>query len=315
LITGVAGFIGSHIAKECLERGYNVRGIDNLTNGRIENIEEFLHHKKFEFIKGDICDYSICLKVTTGIDYVMHEAAWGSIPKSIEEPLQYTKNNILGMHNMLQASFVNKIKTFVYASSASVYGDDKNKIKKVGQEGDLLSPYALSKKTDEDLAKLYYFVYGLNTVGLRYFNVFGPKQDSHSVYAAVIPKFVKAILEQNSITIYGNGIQSRDFTYVSNVVDANIKACFSRKMAWGKVFNVACGRSTSIKELYNHISAILNKKTKIKYEESRRGDIKNSLADIERTEEVLGYKPRVMLKEGLEKTVSWYKEKLCKDEL
>ena len=176
LVTGVAGFIGSNIAEKCLELGFKVRGVDNFSNGTKQNIAELLKNNNFEFIEGDICDYGVCERCTSGIDFVYHEAAWGSVPKSIAYPLEYTKNNIMGMHNMLQASYVNGVKTFVYASSASVYGDDEHKMKEVGLEGNLLSPYALSKKADEDLAKLYHSLYGLNTVGLRYFNVFGKRQ-------------------------------------------------------------------------------------------------------------------------------------------
>ena len=192
LITGVAGFIGSNLAEKCLELGIRVRGIDNFSNGKIENIKEFLTNNNFEFYEGDICDYKLCEKICKDVKYVFHEAAWGAVPKSINKPLDYTLNKILGMHNMLHASYVNNVKTFVYASSASVYGDNADEIKKVGFEGNVLSPYALSKKTDEELGKLYYKLYGLNTVGLRYFNVFGKKQNPYSEYSAVIPKFIKS---------------------------------------------------------------------------------------------------------------------------
>ena len=310
VITGVAGFIGSNIAEKCLKLGARVRGIDNFSNGRKENIKDLIENDKFEFVEGDICNYNICNEICTKADYVIHQAAWGSVPKSIKQPLDYTTNNILGTHNMLQASYVNKIKTFVYASSASVYGDNTDEIKKVGTEGNVLSPYALSKKTDEELGKLYYSLYGLNTVGLRYFNVFGRKQNPYSEYSAVIPKFVKAVLEGKDIIIHGTGEQSRDFTYIDNVVEANLRACLVSEEGYGKVFNVACGQSTSINELYKRIFYLLNKETNVTYSIERKGDIKNSLADIEDTKRILRYKPKYSLMQGLEKTIEWYVENL-----
>ena len=192
------------------------------------------------------------------------------------------------------------------ASSASVYGDNEDKIKKVGNEGNVLSPYAWSKKADEELGKLYYKLYGLNTTGLRYFNVFGRRQNPHSEYSAVIPKFIKALLEKKEIIINGTGEQSRDFTYIDNVIDANIKACTSIDISNGKVYNVACGESTSIKQLYELLCNILNRHTNVIYGAERKGDIKNSLADINETKAELGYNPRFKIKEGLEKTVDWY---------
>ncbi len=310
LVTGVAGFIGSNIADKCLRLGIHVRGIDNFSNGRKENIEDLMCNRNFEFIEGDICDYSLCNKICKNVDYVFHEAAWGSVPKSVKQPLDYTTNNILGMHNMLQASYANKVKVFIYASSASVYGDNTDKIKKVGFEGNLLSPYALSKKTDEELGKLYYNLYGFNTIGLRYFNVFGRKQNPYSEYSAVIPKFIKAILNGEEIVINGTGKQSRDFTYIDNVIEANLKACFAPEIAYGRAFNVAFGQSTSVNELYELLSTILQKETTVVYKSERKGDIKNSLADISETKSILKYNPKYSLKDGLIKTVEWYYENL-----
>lgn len=306
LITGVAGFIGSNLAEKCLKLGFKVRGVDNFISGTKENIIDLLEDKRFEFIEGDICDYSICNRICNSIDIVFHEAAWGSVPKSINQPLDYTKNNILGMHNMLHAAYVNGIKSFVYASSSSVYGDNEDKIKIIGNEGKVLSPYALSKKVDEELANLYYRLYGLNTVGLRYFNVFGKKQNPYSEYSAVIPKFIKAILEGKEIVINGTGEQSRDFTYIENVIEANLKACTIEQNQYGKVFNVGFGQSITINELYKTISNILKKETKVIYGQERKGDIKNSLANIEETKRILKYNPKINLKEGLENTIEWY---------
>lgn len=310
LITGVAGFIGSNLAEECLKLGFKVKGIDNFSNGREENIKELLQSERFELIKGDICNYDLCNKVCDSVDYVFHEAAWGSVPKSIKQPLDYTKNNILGTHNMLHASYENHVKAFIYASSASVYGDNDDRVKKIGKEGNLLSPYAFSKKANEDLAKLYYNLYGLNTIGLRYFNVFGRRQNPYSEYSAVIPKFIKAILNGDEITINGNGEQSRDFTYIDNVIEANLKACITNGNAAGQVFNVALGQNTSINELYKLLSVFLGKETKVNHGPERKGDIKNSLADIEKTKNVLNYNPKYSIKDGLEKTVKWYIENL-----
>ena len=309
LITGVAGFIGSNIAEKCLELGFNVRGVDNFANGSRENIEAFLKNDKFEFIEGDICDYKTCDICTKNIDYVYHEAAWNSIPKSVAYPLEYSKNNILGMHNMLHASYVNGVKRFIYASSASVYGDDDHKVKQVDIEGRVLSPYALSKRAGEELAKLYYSLYGLKTIGLRYFNVFGKRQNPNLEYAAVIPKFIKAILNNNVVTIFGDGEQSRDFTYVENVIHANINASFAKEDAWGKVFNVACGNTTSVNQLYQYISQILNKETTVEHLPERKGEMRNSLADISKTKSILNYEPKVSIYEGLEKTILWFKER------
>lgn len=310
LITGVAGFIGSNLAEKCLELGLKVRGIDNFSNGRMENIEDFLEDNNFEFYEGDICDYTLCEKVCKNVKFVFHEAAWGSVPKSIKKPVDYTLNNILGMHNMLHAAYTNNVKTFVYASSASVYGDNDDEIKKVGREGNTLSPYALSKRADEEIAKLYYRLYNFRTIGLRYFNVFGKKQNPYSEYSAVIPKFIKAILENQEVIINGSGNQSRDFTYIENVIEANLKACISSEKANGKVFNIACGKSTSINEIYGMLTDILEKKTQVKHEEERKGDIKNSLADIEEAKKILQYRPIYNVKEGLEKTTEWYVKNL-----
>ena len=286
LITGVAGFIGSNLAEACLKLGFNVRGIDNFYNGRTENIEELLKDENFEFFEGDICNYELCEDICKNIDFVFHEAAWGSVPKSVIQPLDYTKNNILGTNNMLHSAYINKVKGFIYASSSSVYGDNNDKKKKVGNEGNTLSPYALSKKVNEETALLYYNLYGLKTVGLRYFNVFGRKQNPYSEYSAVIPNFIKAILEEKEIKINGDGNQTRDFTYIDNVIEANLKACIWIENAAGQVFNVAFGESTSVNKLYDLISNLLKKKTKVKYEPETNGDIKDSLADISKTKSV-----------------------------
>lgn len=312
LVTGVAGFIGSNIAEALLDMGAIVVGIDNFSNGSMENIMDFLKNPNFQFIEGDICDYEFCSKVCNKIDYVLHQAAWGSVPKSIVDPISYNLNNISGFQNIIHAALTNNVKRFIYASSASVYGDNDDDVKTVGQEGRVLSPYALSKKVDEEIAAMYFQIYGMETIGLRYFNVFGQKQKYNSQYAAVIPKFAKALMRHQPITIYGDGTQRRDFTYVNNVVSANLKACVADSKACGKVFNVACGNSISVIELYQMMSKILKVDTDIIYKEKRKGDIDNSLADISQTELFLNYKPVYSFSEGLAKTIEWYNKEFSK---
>lgn len=306
LITGVAGFIGSHIADKFVNEGYVVRGIDNFSNGSINNIKHLLNFKNFEFIEGDITNFEFCLKITKNIDFVFHEAALGSVPRSIIEPLEYTTNNVLGMHNMLEASVKNNVIRFIYASSSSVYGNNENLLKQIGSESEVLSPYALSKKIDEELALLYYKLYELKTIGLRYFNVFGERQKANYVYEAVIPKFINSIIKDDEITIFGDGLQKRNFTYVKNVVEANMSAVISDDVSFGSVYNVGCGEATNINELSNKLFGIAGKKVKMRYSNTRKGDVKNSMADISKTITDLHYTPKYLLDEGLRNTVSWY---------
>lgn len=250
LVTGGAGFIGSNLCEMILKLGYKVICLDNLSNGKIENIQPFFDNERFKFIKGDICDLDTCFDACKGIDYVLHQAAWGSVPRSIEMPLFYEKVNIMGTLNMLEAARINNVKAFVYASSSSVYGDSEELPKIEGREGQPLSPYALTKSVDEKYAKLYSKIYGLKTIGLRYFNVFGRRQDPNGSYAAVIPKFIKSFSEGNRIIIYGDGMQSRDFTYIDNVLEANLKACLSPLSTSGKVYNIAYGDRITLLDLH-----------------------------------------------------------------
>ena len=224
LVTGAAGFIGSNLCEAILDMGYRVRALDDLSTGKQKNIDLFLGNPKYEFIKGDIKDINTCMTACNGVDYVLNQAAWGSVPRSIEMPLFYSLNNIQGTLNMLEAARQNGVKKFVYASSSSVYGDEPNLPKKEGIEGNLLSPYAVTKRCDEEWAKQYTLHYGLDTYGLRYFNVFGRRQDPDGAYAAVIPKFLKLLLNGQKCRINGDGKQSRDFTYIENVIEANLKA-------------------------------------------------------------------------------------------
>ena len=306
LVTGCAGFVGSNLVEAILKLGYKVRGIDNFSTGKRENIEIYLKNKRFEFIEGDICDLEICKNVCEGVSYVLNQAAFGSVPRSMKFPTLYAKNNILGTVNIMEAAKEKKVKRVVYASSSAVYGDSTILPKKEGQEGNKLSPYALTKWVDEEFAKLYNDIYSLETIGLRYFNVFGRKQDPHSTYAAVIPIFVKKILNNESPTINGKGEQSRDFTYIDNVIEANLKACLASKEACGKAYNIAYGEETTLNELYDKLSELLNSNIKPQYGPERAGDIKHSLANIENTKKYLGYNPKYSINEGLKLAIKWY---------
>ena len=238
LVSGGAGFIGSNLCEAILKMGYRVRCLDDLSTGKQANVDLFTGNPDYEFIKGDIKDFDTCLKACECADYVLHQAAWGSVPRSIEMPQFYCQNNNLGTLNMMEAARRRQVKKFVYASSSSVYGDEAHLPKQEGVEGNLLSPYALTKRCCEEWAKQYTMHYGLDTYGLRYFNVFGRRQDPHGAYAAVIPKFIKQLLNDERPTINGDGKQSRDFTYIENVIEANLKACKASHSAAGKAFNI-----------------------------------------------------------------------------
>ena len=310
LVTGGAGFIGSNLVEALLKKGYVVRVLDNLSQGKQENIDIFSKNKKYMCIHGDIRDFETCLTVTEDVDYVLHQAAWGSVPRSIEQPLLYEEINIRGTLNMMEASSRNKVKKFVYASSSSVYGDEPALPKVEGKEGDVLSPYGLTKKTNEEYGKLYHKLYGLDTYGLRYFNVFGRRQDFNGAYAAVIPKFIKLLLRNESPTIYGDGQQSRDFTYIENVIEANLKACKASSDVAGEVFNIAYGRRESLENVYASLSRALKKDIKPVYAKERVGDIRHSHADINKAKEMLGYSPDWTFDRGIETAIEWYKENI-----
>lgn len=305
LITGGAGFIGSNLCEALLKRGHFVRCLDDLSTGKEENIQPFLENPNFEFIKGDIRDLDTCMNACKNIDYVSHQAAWGSVPRSIEMPLVYEEINIKGTLNMLEAARQNNVKKFVYASSSSVYGDEPTLPKREGREGNLLSPYALTKRTNEEYAKLYTKLYGLETIGFRYFNVFGRRQDPDGAYAAVIPKFVKNLLENEAPTINGDGTQSRDFTYIENVIEANLKGMQAPREAAGEAFNIAYGGQVNLNELYQKLSELLNKKIEPVYGPERGGDIKHSNADIGKARKLLRYAPDYSFEQGIELTIEW----------
>lgn len=310
LVTGGAGFIGSNLCEAVLNLGYKVRCLDDLSTGKKENVDLFLDYPNYEFIKGDIKDLDTCLKACQGVTYVMNEAAWGSVPRSIEMPLFYCANNIQGTLNMLEAARQNGVKKFVYASSSSVYGDEPNLPKKEGREGNLLSPYALTKRCDEEWAKQYTKHYGLDTYGLRYFNVFGRRQDPDGAYAAVIPKFIKQLLNGERPVINGDGRQSRDFTYIENVIEANLKACLAPSEYAGEAFNIAYGGREYLIDVYYGLTRALNVKVEPVFGPERPGDIRHSNADISRAKAELGYEPEWSFDKGIQAAIDWYKENL-----
>ena len=265
LVTGGAGFIGSNLCEVILSMGYKVKCLDNLSTGKQENVDMFIENSDYTFIKGDITDFDTCVSACEGVSYVLNQAAWGSVPRSIEMPLSYEEVNIRGTLNMMEAARQQGVKKFVYASSSSVYGDHPVLPKVEGQEGNLLSPYALTKRVCEEYGKLYTKLYNLDTYGLRYFNVFGKRQDPNGAYAAVIPKFLKLLLNDTAPTINGDGKQSRDFTYIENVVEANLKACKASHEVAGQVFNIAYGGREYLIDLYYEMCDILGKQIEHDY--------------------------------------------------
>jgi UDP-N-acetylglucosamine/UDP-N-acetylgalactosamine 4-epimerase len=310
LVTGAAGFIGSNLVEAILTLGYQVRGLDNFSTGKKENVEELIHHPNYEFMEGDILDLHTCMNACEGVDFVLHQAAWGSVPRSIEMPLLYEEINIKGTLQMMEAARQNGVKKFVYASSSSVYGDEPNLPKKEGREGNVLSPYALTKRVDEEYGKLYTQLYGLDTYGMRYFNVFGRRQDPNGAYAAVIPKFIKCLLNDEKPTINGDGKQSRDFTYIENVIEANLKACKASHEAAGQAYNIAVGGRETLNDIYIQMMNLLGKDIQPIYGPERKGDIKHSNADISKAKEMLGYEPEWSFEQGLLAAIDWYKENL-----
>lgn len=310
LVTGGAGFIGSNLCEAILDLGCKVRCLDDLSTGRQENVDMFLQNPDYEFIKGDIKDFDTCMKACKGADYVLNQAAWGSVPRSIEMPVFYCKNNIEGTLNMMEASRQNGVKKFVYASSSSVYGDEPNLPKTEGREGNLLSPYALTKMCDEEWGKLYKKLYGLDTYGMRYFNVFGRRQDPDGAYAAVIPKFLKQLLNGEIPTINGDGRQSRDFTYIDNVIEANLKACLAPSDVAGEAFNIAYGGREYLIDIYYGLTKALGVDAQPNFAPERKGDIKHSNADISKAKKLLGYDPDYSFQDGIKLAIEWYKENL-----
>ena len=304
LVTGGAGFIGSHVVEELVRRGERVRVLDNFSTGTIENIASV--EDKIEIIKGDIRDFKVVKKAVRGVDYVIHQAAMRSVPKSVDDPIGSNENNITGTLNLLIASKEEKVKKVVYASSSSVYGDCKRFPQKETFTPSPISPYAVSKLAAEYYCIMFSKTFDLPTVALRYFNVFGPRQPVESIYSAVIPKFIELALSKKPLEIHWDGRQSRDFTYVSNVVDANILAALSNNSN-GKIYNVGCGRSISLLKIVALLEKFLGYRLKKVFMPKRKGDVRKTYADISLIKRELNYEPKVNFEEGLLKTLEWFK--------
>ncbi len=311
LITGGAGFIGSNLVQYLLKYGAGkVRILDDLSTGFHHNIVPFLTYKNFEFIPGDIRDIGTCQAACRDIDFVSHQAALGSVPRSVNDPITTNSVNINGFLNMLVAARDNKIKRFVYAASSSTYGDSQELPKVEERIGKPLSPYAVTKLVNEIYADVFARTYQIPSIGLRYFNVFGPGQSPKGAYAAVIPLFIEAILNGKPPAINGDGEQTRDFTFVENAVQANIKAIFASEEAVNQVYNIAVGESTSLNKLFSLLQANANAAINPIYRENRAGDIRNSLADISKANKALRYSPTIKIEEGLKITLEWFKNQV-----
>lgn len=306
LITGGAGFIGSNIADRLLEQGHSVRVIDNFLTGKRENLSKALNSQRFELIEGDIRNLDTVRRACEGIDFVLHEAAIPSVPRSIDDPIATNEVNINGTLNVLKASYENKVRRVVYAASSSAYGDTAVLPKKEDIIPSPLSPYAVSKLTGEYYCRVFTSVYGLETVSLRYFNIFGPRQDPNSTYAAVVPRFITAMLKGESPTVYGDGEQSRDFTYIENVIHANINACYAPPAAAGRVLNIACGTRFTLNTVLRKLEEIFDKKANPKYLPPKKGDVKHSQADITNAANYIQYKIEVDFETGLRRTVDYF---------
>lgn len=306
LVTGGAGFIGSNLVRGLLAEGHSVRVLDNFSTGFRKNLEGL--EGKLEIIEGDITSAEDCAKACSGMDVISHQAAFGSVPRSIEFPELYSMNNLHGFVTVCNQARLAGIKRIVYASSSSVYGDLTVSPKKESQRGHALSPYAASKQSKEDFANAFTNAYGMTMVGFRYFNVFGPRQNPKGPYAAVIPLFISHVLRGEKSVIFGDGEQSRDFTFVRNVVFANMSAMAADLPQGSHIFNVACGKSTSVNRLYEIIASSLGSSVRPEYNPPRNGDIKDSLADVSRARDMLGYTEAISLEQGLEETIAWYKD-------
>lgn len=308
LITGGAGFIGSNLVAYLLEnKAKKVRVLDNLATGFMKNLAPFQNNPSFEFMEGDIRDVETCKRAMEGIDYVSHQAALGSVPRSINDPLTSNEVNVTGFLNMLVAQNESKtVKRLVYAASSSTYGDSKALPKQEENIGKPLSPYAVTKLVNELYADVFHKTYGTQTIGLRYFNVFGPNQSPTGAYAAVIPLFMQALKDEKAPTINGDGEQTRDFTFVQNAVQANVRAFFAEEEAVNQVFNVAYGERISLNTLWENLQNISGKKIAAVYGPTRKGDVRDSLANVDKARKLLGYIPLFSVKDGLEITWEWF---------
>lgn len=319
LVSGVAGFIGSHLLEGLLSYGQKVIGLDNLSSGKRANLDDVQrivgkeNFSRFQFVEGSILDAELCARLCSQSDFVLHQAALGSVSRSIAEPIIYDENNVRGFLNMLIAARDAKVKKFVYASSSSVYGDEPNLPKREARIGRPLSPYAASKLFNEYYAEVFQRLYGIQCAGMRYFNVFGPRQDPQGEYAAVIPRWISERIQKKQCTIFGDGTTSRDFCYVSNVVQANLLAAFSSAAPAAEVFNVALGDETSLLQLYEMIDQAVSvpaERKSARFADFRAGDVKHSKADITLIRERLGYEPGMQVDQGLKSVVEWYRQAL-----
>lgn len=310
LVTGGAGFIGSNIVEKLLE--YDVKKVivlDNLFSGFEKNISRYFNDNRFQFVNGDIRDFELVCSLVKDIDIICHQAAWGSVPRSLVQPKDYHENNVTGFFNIIEAARINGVKRVIYASSSSVYGDEMTLPKREEKIGKPLAPYGATKYIDEVYADIYWKCYGLEIIGLRYFNVFGPRQNPEGAYAAVIPKFINLMLEGKPVIINGDGNYSRDFTFIENVVDFNLRCFVSENpAAFGKVYNVACGNQYSLNDLVNVLKKEIDMNAEVVYGKNRDGDIPHSLADISLSGRLLGYEPLVRFEEGIKKTVDFFRK-------
>ena len=309
LITGGAGFIGSNLTEALLKKGCFVRVLDNFSTGKRENLVFDKEYSSLDIFEGDICDLSTCQKAMRNVEYVFHQAALPSVQRSVENPQVSNAINVGGTLNILLAARDGKVKRVIYASSSSVYGDTPTLPKHEEMNPHPLSPYALQKYVGEQYCRIFHELYGLDTISLRYFNIFGPKQDPNSLYSAVIPKFIDALVHDRPPTIFGDGEQSRDFTYIENVVQANLLAMSAERLH-GEAINIACGKRTSLNQLLIILKEILGSARSPVYEEPRKGDVRHSLADIRRGKEVINYAPTVGIEMGLKKTIEFFKKSL-----
>jgi len=309
LVTGGAGFIGSNLTRALLSAGHSVRVLDNFLTGKRENIAGLAqaHGSAFELQEGDIRDLAGTRKAVEGVEYVLHQGALPSVPRSVADPALTNEINVAGTVNVLVAARDAGVRRVVFAASSSAYGDTPELPKRESMTPNPKSPYAAQKLAGEHYMRIFHEVYGLETVSLRYFNVFGPRQDPQSMYAAVIPRFITCVLRGESPTVYGDGLQTRDFTYIDNVVQANLAACAAPKAACGGVFNIACGERVSLLDILEIVYGLAGKRVSPKFEPFRAGDVKDSLADISRARDIVGYDPKVVFREGLGKTFDWFR--------
>lgn len=308
VVTGGAGFIGSHLAEYLVTHGAKkVTVLDDLSNGNIVNLKNVEGRPNFEFIKGTICDPNTCEKAFRGSDYVLHQAALCSVPRSLDNPVATHNVNVTGFLNVLMAAKAAGVKRMVYASSSSVYGNSKTLPKRETDPTGPLSPYAVTKLSNELYASVFVRNFGMSLAGLRYFNIFGPRQNPNGPYAAAIPLFITALLEKRAPVIFGDGSQTRDFTFIDNVVQANIKALFANDSVNGQVFNIAAGGRTTVNDLFEMLAKLADSSIKPVYKPSRPGDVKDSNASVEKAKEHFGYSPEVEFRKGIEETWSWYK--------